>query len=324
MGFERAGKRGVAAIVAIPLLLAALACNKGPGMSSSTVSSNVSPAAAVSGQAAAEVKAGDQGAPAAPAADISFPGANLATYVATNYAFDGPRSLAAGLTTFRLVNRGQELHHLILAKLTGGKSAEDLVKAMEAEPHGAPPGWAVLEGGPAGTVPGSQSNATLVLEPGSYAVVCVIPSADGVAHFAKGMMEAVEVVPESRTVESPEPEADLTVKLVDYDFRLPESVSAGRHVVRVDNAGDEPHELVVWRLPPGKSLADLLSWVDGGLAGPPPGKPIGGLSPVKAGGHGYFVTDLPAGDYALICFVPDDEDGKPHFAHGMAKQITVG
>jgi hypothetical protein len=34
-------------------------------------------------------------------------------------------------------------------------------------------------------------------------------------------------------------------------------------------------------------------------------------------------VDLPAGDYALVCFIPDDKDGKPHFVHGMAKQTKV-
>jgi hypothetical protein len=34
------------------------------------------------------------------------------------------------------------------------------------------------------------------------------------------------------------------------------------------------------------------------------------------------VTFIP-GQYALLCFVPDMKDGKPHFAHGMAKLIEV-
>ena len=35
------------------------------------------------------------------------------------------------------------------------------------------------------------------------------------------------------------------------------------------------------------------------------------------------VVDLTPGEYALLCFVPDAGDGKPHVAHGMVRQVTV-
>jgi uncharacterized cupredoxin-like copper-binding protein len=291
------------------------------------------PAAESGAPAAAESSATTSPAPidsqqtaagTAPAANASFPGASSVTYVATDYAFDGPGSLPAGLTTFRFENHGAELHHLVIIKLNGGKSAVDLAKAMQvegAESH--MPGWAVFQGGPVGIAPGAESNFTFVLDPGSYELVCLIPSPDGVSHMAKGMMRPVEVVAGEGAVAAPEPQADLTVKLIDYDFQLADSLTTGRHVVRVDNAGEDAHEMVIWQLPPGKSLADLTAWVDGGLQGPPPGRPVAGLSPMAPGRHGYFGMDLPAGDYALICFVPDDEDGKPHYAHGMAREITI-
>ena len=41
-------------------------------------------------------------------------------------------------------------------------------------------------------------------------------------------------------------------------------------------------------------------------------------------GSATFSADLTAGEYALMCFVPDSKDGKPHFAHGMMKTIKVG
>jgi uncharacterized cupredoxin-like copper-binding protein len=321
-----ASKRATAAVAVIAGLGLALACKRVGEASPSAGESGATPSATASAATPPPVAGatGEAAVGSASLADISVPGASTVTYVATNYAFDGPRSLPAGLTTFRLENHGTELHHLVIFKLNGGKSEEDLVKAMQAEgSEGRLPDWAVFEGGPAGIAPGAESNATLVLDPGNYALVCFIPSSDGMPHMAKGMMEPLEVVAEKGAAAAPEPQADLTVKLVDYDFQMPESLTTGRHVVRVDNAGIEPHELVIWQLPPGKSLADVIAWVDGGLSGPPTGRPVAGLSPVGAGGHAYFVMDLPPGDYALICFVPDEGDGKPHYDHGMAKQITV-
>ncbi len=41
------------------------------------------------------------------------------------------------------------------------------------------------------------------------------------------------------------------------------------------------------------------------------------------GGVAVFTAELTAGNYVLWCFAPDAKDGKPHFLHGMAKQLTV-
>ena len=37
----------------------------------------------------------------------------------------------------------------------------------------------------------------------------------------------------------------------------------------------------------------------------------------------FITADFQPGRYALLCFIPDAKDGKPHFVHGMAKEITV-
>jgi hypothetical protein len=59
------------------------------------------------------------------------------------------------------------------------------------------------------------------------------------------------------------------------------------------------------------------------MEGPPPGKPLGGISGLDVEGSQYFTADFAPGNYALVCFLPDAKDGKPHFAHGMIQQITV-
>lgn len=33
--------------------------------------------------------------------------------------------------------------------------------------------------------------------------------------------------------------------------------------------------------------------------------------------------DLAPGRYAILCFLPDGKDGKPHFVHGMHREVTV-
>src|SRR5688572_33313281 len=59
-------------------------------------------------------------------------GSNVVTVTANEYAFDMPTSIPAGLTTFRLVDKGKEPHHLFVMKLEQGKKASDLFAALKA------------------------------------------------------------------------------------------------------------------------------------------------------------------------------------------------
>jgi len=238
-------------------------------------------------------------------------GPSVVTITATDYAFGMPDTIPAGLTTFRLVNQGKELHHASLVRLGEGKSAADFQAGLAAamKSHAPPPSWMTFPGGPNAVTLGDTGVATQMLEPGSYVLVCWIPSLDGVPHVMKGMME---------------PPADVTIKLTDYDFQLSQPLTAGKHVVRVENTGAQPHEIVIAALPPGKTLQDFIAWEEGGEKGPlPTGAWLGGVTTLDVGGHSEFAASFAPGSYLLLCFWPDVKDGKPHIMHGMAKQITV-
>jgi hypothetical protein len=44
---------------------------------------------------------------------------------------------------------------------------------------------------------------------------------------------------------------------------------------------------------------------------------------MQPGQLNHLRAEFTAGDYVLLCFVPDSGDGKPHVAHGMIRQIRV-
>src|SRR6266704_3145933 len=169
------------------------------------------------------------------------------------------------------------------------------------------------------------ATATQVVEPGSYVFVCWIPSLDGTPHVMKGMLHSLVVTAsQAQAPVAAAPAADVTIRLTDYDFQLSQPLTAGRHVVRVDNAGAQAHEVVIAALAPGKTLHDFIAWEQGGEKGPlPTGQWLGGVTTLDAGGHSQFATTLAPGSYLLLCFWPDAKDGKPHIMHGMGKQITV-
>ena len=157
-------------------------------------------------------------------------------------------------------------------------------------------------------------------DPGQYTVICVIPSPDGKPHLAKGMMRGLVVTPGSSTAALPAP--DLTMTLSDYDFQLSTPLTAGRRVIRIENTAEQPHELVLFKLNAGRTVQDMLDW-SMKVEGPPPGVPLPGISPLSNGISNTVAVDVTPGQYALICFLPDAKDGRPHLAHGMVKQIAV-
>ena len=253
------------------------------------------------------------------------PGASVApapkpvTIIADEFALQAPDTLAEGAVTFDLVNRGKEFHHLWIARLEDGRTMED-VQAMLKNP-GPPPAWIRDIGGPNAPMPeGGIANATVRLLPGTYVLGCWIPSPDGVPHIMKGMVRQLTVVPAEHPAPAPVP--TVTMTLHDYGFTLSRPLTPGRHLIEVRNLASQSHEIELATLNQGRTAQDLLAWIHE-PAGPIPGAAIGGVSPIAKGEVAWFEVDVRPGRYALICFLPDAKDGKPHFVHGMMKQITV-
>jgi uncharacterized cupredoxin-like copper-binding protein len=262
------------------------------------------------------------GATAAPtSAPAPAPEPAAVTVTATDYKLDLPSSIPAGAVAIHLANHGKELHQAQLVRLEDGKTVADLEKAMKA--NGPMPSWMKFVGGPNGIAPGQEVTSTASLAPGRYAALCLIPSPDGVSHLMKGMIQPFEVTAGDGATALPA--ASDTVTMADYNFGSSRPLTPGQHTILVQNAGPQPHELVMLRLAPGKTVKDFAAWATtGGMKGPPPAMPLGGVAVLENGGSGVFTVDLPPGDYGLICFVPDAKDGKLHLEHGMTKQIKVG
>lgn len=236
-----------------------------------------------------------------------------------DYAFEMPATLQAGLTQVTLVNDGKEPHHLWILKLEDGKRLADVFASLKNTIEF--PKWARNVGGPNSPVPGGRSVALIDLEPGHYAVLCVIPAADGVPHVMKGMAKEFDVV--GAYTAPALPRADIVATLSDYDFTFSEPLSAGRKLIRFTNAAAQVHEAFIAKLEPGKTAADLLGWFANKMQGPPPAIPMGGITGIEPGRSITVVQDLTPGTYAFYCFVADAKDGREHIAHGMMKEFTI-
>jgi hypothetical protein len=242
---------------------------------------------------------------------------------ASEYKFDAPDSIPAGLTSFTLTDSGKEIHHASLMKLDSGKTLADLENGIKnMKPGAPPPGWVIPVGGPNAVAPTGSTALTMVMDPGTYAIVCFVPDEKGVPHVMKGMAKQLNVTANANANTTP-PNADVTVTLRDYQFDFSTPLTAGKHTIKITTAPGQPHEFTLFQLSPGKKAEDVTKYIETGMKGAPPARPIGGVAGMAAGHDVYYDVDLTPGDYAIICFLEDAKDGKPHFTHGMIQQIHV-
>jgi hypothetical protein len=123
---------------------------------------------------------------------------------------------------------------------------------------------------------------------------------------------------------TPAPEGDTAVlgfTLTEYAFTAVGATSTPEFpvlLIHAANAGTEPHEVVVIKLPEGMTVDQLLA--DESL-----------FSQVEFIGQTFYepgeegdmaLVNLPAGTYTLVCFVTAP-DGQPHAAKGMVTTFDV-
>lgn len=319
--------RTILGIVIVILILVALwwlfLGNRGAGGPTGSPSPGASGAASESPSASAASESPSASAEASPSAATSPSGAagGELAITARDFSFELSPSVATGAVAVTLTNRGAEEHQAQLARIADGKSLTDVVAAFQADEASA---FALLtfSGGPTGGAPGSSVQASTTLKPGNYALLCFVRSPDGTPHIAKGMVAPLEVTEPSSGATLPSGDAEITMK--DFAYETPGTLSAGAHVIAVSNLGPQPHEATVVRLNEGVTVDALRSaFASGQPAGPPPFTSAGGIAAIASNMDGTMNLDLTAGNYALICFVPDPASGKAHAELGMIEGFTV-
>jgi hypothetical protein len=241
--------------------------------------------------------------------------------VATDHHFDMPAQIEAGYVHVVMENAGKEPHHAQLLRLNDGVT---MAQFQEALAQGVPAVLqiAALTGGPSVIDPGLSQGVTLELTPGQYMLLCIVPSADGVPHMAKGMISPLTVTAPAAAAVVEAPEADGTVRLLDFSFTLPQQIKAGKQVWEIKNDGKQPHEMVLIKLAEGKTMDDVAAYT-ANPAGAPPFADVGGMQGIMPGASAWLDLDLTPGSYVALCHIPDMASGEEHMHLGMIMPFQV-
>jgi hypothetical protein len=244
----------------------------------------------------------------------------IATFSASDRGFEGPDRLPAGPTTVRLRNQGQEPHQLQLLKLSEGKTPADLAEALRVSGGTMPP-WAKHMGGPNGVEAGGTAEATVLLEPGQYVLLCAIPHKKDGSHAVPGPLKPLSVVDSGVTPS--DFKGHFHMAMLDYEFVVIEPMGRGEHTFYVVNRGTQAHQVSLVKLEQGSSAYDVLAAFGSRSSPPPQAKLLGGMTGLEPGGVGTFTADLAPGRYAMMCLFPDPASPESHAAKGMVLDFTI-
>ncbi len=228
----------------------------------------------------------------------------------TRFRYRAPPTVRGGLVEIRLRNMSAAPRKAQLWRIEGDHTVPEALRIRRPQPD-----WLRTAGGVSLTEPGRTSSTLQALPAGRYFVAFVLDTPGMVASFT---------VTGAATVPDP-PRAPARVEAKDFSFRV-SGLKAGRNSVDFDNTGAEPHHAYFTPMRAGVDLKDVTRFFGARTStGPPPVDPETVRETVVLEGRERQVTqlDLPAGRYALICFVRGRKGGPRHLELGMINEVTV-
>jgi hypothetical protein len=258
-----------------------------------------------------------------PSTPTSQPAASIphVTVRAKDFSFAMPDILPTGLVDLTLANQGTQPHQAQLTRLNNGVTQAQVLAAFKKGPDALLP-LLTFYGGANTVDPGQSQEVILNLAKGQYVMLCFVSGPDHIPHFLKGMYKFFTATGPSVANQVSQPQVNGQVMLRNFSIVLTASIPAGPLMLHVTNHGSQPHEMTLLKLMPGKTMQDVLAFLQK-PAGPPPFADAGGMGALNPGMSGWVKLSLASGHYVALCFVPDRTTGTPHFALGMITSFSV-
>ncbi|MBN1965350.1 MAG: hypothetical protein JW910_11945 [Anaerolineae bacterium] len=267
-------------------------------------------------------------------------GSDIPAFVVEGSAANGivaPEALPTGIVSVTFANTDETVPFSpIVARLNEDVTLDDFFAALDAGgPDAALPLVSLL----GGTEIAPQRSFEIIfdLRAGTHVIIDINQVPPLLTVFAAADMGETEMVAA--------PAADANIGLVDFAFGMPEEIEAGAHLWRIENFGQQWHEMAVFRLADGITPEDALGMLMAMPPGPdavpensasedtaaddagamaPPFEMTFFWAPIFPQEHAWVSLDLEPGTYLVVCFLPDLMDGEMnHLAHGMVHTLVV-
>jgi hypothetical protein len=233
-----------------------------------------------------------------------------------------PAQTSAGVVEVKLTNQGKAPHAAQLIRIDGNHPPMEALKIIGA--GGKIPSWLRAAGGLGATPPGQAASAVQDLTPGKYVAADVGGPSSGPPAFAQFTVtgKGGGTLPSTpTTITGAQAGKDR------YRWDVSGTLKTGANQVTFASKGDEAiHFLGVIPLKGNPSDAQIAKGMSA-QGKPPAFLDVSNSTNTAAldGGHNLTTTVniKKPGTYVLYCPLADRDGGKPHFAEGMIKKITV-
>jgi hypothetical protein len=243
------------------------------------------------------------------------------TVVAHDTSLESSPTVPAGITTVRFALKGKVKRELVVHRVPAGTTPDELARGAAGRPERWFRDWSF--GGP--TVPrdsASEASASLDLRPGRYVLVAYETDPGGRPRGDKFIWREVSVIAGSVLIPARFPVPDLTMRIKSGQIDVSGVVRTGQRVVQVENAGGRPHDVLIGRLKPGKTLDDVRRW-DRDRNDPAPFVYVGGLTPMSTGFTAQAKLVLQTGVHVVLCTMRHDGERERDYQRGVLASFKV-
>ncbi|HEX5077233.1 MAG TPA: hypothetical protein VFW03_28740 [Gemmatimonadaceae bacterium] len=243
------------------------------------------------------------------------------TVVAHDTSLESSPTVPAGITTVRLALKGKSKRELVVHRVPAGTTPEESARAAAGRPERWFHDWSF--GGPSTPRDStSDASATLDLRPGRYVLVAYEVDPSGRPRGDRFIWREVAVIAGSVLIPARFPVPDLTMRIKSGQIDVSGVVRTGQRVVQVENAGGVPHDALIGRLKPGKTLDDVRRW-DRDRTDPAPFVYVGGLTPMSSGFTAQTRLVLQTGMHVVLCTMRHAGQRERDYQRGMLASFKV-
>jgi hypothetical protein len=234
----------------------------------------------------------------------------------TDYAYEIPEAIRPG-QTLRVRNAGDGLHMMLMGRLIGGATLDDVFAAMSSGDDSAVDALVEEIGAPATYVPPGREIdiATPALTQGEYVTMCFFGTeGDGTPHAFNGMAATFTV--RGAPVDQPPADVEFTVTS-GKPIEGPTELDSGRHTFGFTPDGDAAElSITIWKIDPSQTLAEVRSHVNELADAEVPARGTGheiaehlvaAVYPPGESGRLVLGVDLEPGSYVVAAVDLDDD-----------------